>query len=660
VSAQRINDDGGVIDQVGSISSSLDSDTYLIDCRDGEILVTASPIGVNPNLDIRLELLDDKGTVLTSLTSSPEDSLDATLSHKVLSKDLVESKKAFMIRVSPAGRGNPKNGGYSQYGSIGAYRMMGRFPAVKLLQPQILDPATAGKVEWMMNESVSWKPSQVKNAPSVFELSGVYGTEDVPAGCFFDSRTGEIRGVPRVSGVYRYLLIARNAVGESDAFPVEIVVRQKMLSPSSVEWVEGVVGTYQAEFGVTNLAITYEILPEPPLGLTFDTGTGVLFGTIPGGETYDAVIKASGNGLVAQGNLRLVGLSARQVLDSGGGLKSFSATGWTVDSTEWVAEQGQTQRSMVSDETPHGGVSSMRVETDRSGWMTFSWKVDSERGGDFLTFNVNGRRIASISGNRAWQEVNYFLPSGSNVIEWTYEKDESEQFGRDRGWVDAVSFGKRLTVLAQPTGRVVSEGESLTLTWSVTGENAAFEWYYKPDNGNERLIKSGARITSMNPITSVLTIRNVRPDIDGDGSYYAKIRSGPRTISSEPARVAVIKKSSVTPLQSVVAARGGMASFSVSYSGADDPVYQWWVAGVRVPGALVAPCIGVDGLGMPQVDVMSGPKGSTLRISNVTLPDRLNSASYPVRLEVKSKFGGRTVYQDARLEIRGSGAARWK
>ena len=657
---QRIGDDNGLIDQVGSISSALDSDTYAIDCRDGEILVSVSPIGLNPNIDIVLELLDDS---VTLASSDPEDSLDASLSYTVLSKDLVASKKSFKIRVSSTGRGNPKNGGYSKYGSIGAYRMTGRFPAVKLLRPQIVDSATAGKVEWMVNESVSWKPARVLNAPSTFQLSGVSGTEDLPAGCFFDSRSGEIRGVPLNSGVYRYLLTARNAVGESDAFPVVISVRQKMLSPSSVEWVEGVFGVYQAEFGTTNppnLAIKYEIEPELPLGLSFDSDSGILSGTILGGEVYNAVIKASGTGLSARGNLRLVGLSAREVFDSGGGLSALSATGWKVDPMEWVAEQGQTQRSMVSDETPHGGVSSMRVETSRSGWMTFSWKVDSERGGDFLTFNVNGRRIASISGNRAWQEMNYYLPPGGSVIEWTYEKDQSEQFGRDRGWVDAISFGKRLTVLAQPAGKVISEGESLTLTCSVTGDSAAFEWYYKPDNGVERLIKSGVKVTSMNPITSALTINGIKPDVEGDGSYYVKVRSGTRTISSEPARVTVIKKSSVTPLQSVVAVRGGMASFNVSYSGADDPIYQWWVAGVRVPGALVAPCIGVDGNGLPQVDVMSGPRGSTLRISNVALPDRLTSASYPVRLEVKSKSGGRSVYQDARLEVRASGAARLK
>lgn len=658
VGALRISSDQGLINRIGSISSGQDTDTYTIDCRDGDILVTVSPIGLNPNLDVSLELLDDAGSVLAS---SPEDALDATLNHTVSSRELVSSKKTFRIRVSPSGRGNPRNGGYSKYGSIGAYRMTGYFPAVKLLRPEILDSPTAGKLSCSVNESFSWKPSKVTNSPAVFELSGMDGTEGLPEGCAFDPRSGEIQGVPLISGVYKYLLTARNSVGASVGFSVEIAVRQKMLSESSVEWIEGVFSTYQADFGATNppnMPISYQISPNPPAGISFDQTTGTLTGTMIGGDSYTGLIKAEGSGLVAQGRLRIVALRTRDIFDSGGALESFTATGWKSDSKEWVSEQGQIERSMMSDETPHGGVSSMRVETTRSGWMTFSWKVDSERGGDFLTFNVNGRRVASISGNRAWQEVNHYLPVGRNVIEWTYEKDQGDQFGRDRGWVDAVAFGKRLTVLSQPVGKVVSEGENLNLTCSVTGDGAVFEWYYRSGNdGNsaERLIKSGAVTTSLNPVTSTLKINNVRPD--DSGVYFAKVKSGARTVFSEPARVSVLKKSVVTPLQSVAAVSGGMASFTVNYSGVQDPEFLWTVAGVRVPGALVAPCIGVDSFGLPQVDVLSSSQGSTLRISNVVLPGRLSSASYPVRLEIRSRSGGKSVLQDARLEVRSASAA---
>ncbi len=582
--------------------------------------------------------------------SNPVDALDASISYAVSESSLTSGQVVLKVRVSGVGRGNPANGGYSTYGSIGAYRLVGSAPTVDSAPPLILDPASYGKVDWALDGKVcSWSLKQVQNAPSAFSLESVSGYDRIPPGCSFDSKSGEIRGVPSVSGVYRSRITARNSAGKSDPFEVEITVRRKMVSESSLLWVEGVPSSYRADFGAvnpTNLPIVYSISPSLPGGLSFDKTTGVLSGTVVGGLRYSGVIQATGaNGFYAGGALGIEGVKGATVLDDAGSkLKSVTARGWKVDLSERVSGLS----SMVSEATEHGSSSWMRAETKESGWLTFSWKVDSDRAGDFLHFIVNGRKVMSISGNRPWQEFSHYLSSTSNVLEWVYEKDASEQSGRDCGWVDSIQFGNRVSILTHPKAQAVTEGSAINLSCSVTGSDAVMEWLV-----DGRSIAPGGRYSIRSGSASGVTQSTLRIEkaiLSDVGAYSVKItsRPGARPLFSERARVTVTGvPRMVRALQpaSVASGVGGSVSFTASYTAGDGLVYEWSVAGVKVPGPILPPCFNAN----TRAEVVTGPAGSTLRISN--LSGRLNTATYPVRLEVRPKTGGVRAFQDTRLTV---------
>ncbi|GEM_PF-4476120 len=79
--------------------------------------------------------------------------------------------------------------------------------------------------------------------------------------------------------------------------------------------------------------------------------------------------------------------------------------------------------------------------------LSFSWKVDSESGFDFLSFcnsTVSCTRtsgyLAQISGSQDWATKTYTLPVGTQVLHWAYAKDPSVNFSSDTGWLDNVTI----------------------------------------------------------------------------------------------------------------------------------------------------------------------------------------------------------------------------
>jgi len=75
------------------------------------------------------------------------------------------------------------------------------------------------------------------------------------------------------------------------------------------------------------------------------------------------------------------------------------------------------------------------------GTISFQWRTSSEADYDKLHFYVNGAEpVAAISGEiSSWIPVSYSVTSsGSTVLKWEYEKDESYGEGDDCGWIKDV------------------------------------------------------------------------------------------------------------------------------------------------------------------------------------------------------------------------------
>ena len=92
------------------------SDVFQIQLGAGNHTVVCTPAAYG-NLDVRLEVLDLAGQVLT--TANPTGSVSASASFKLPQAGVV------YLRVTPVGEGDPLGTGYPSYGSLGAYSLAG-------------------------------------------------------------------------------------------------------------------------------------------------------------------------------------------------------------------------------------------------------------------------------------------------------------------------------------------------------------------------------------------------------------------------------------------------------------------------------------------------------------------------------------------------------
>jgi hypothetical protein len=102
----------GILGASGFIGSPTDADVFRVSWAAGPLTVRADPAAVGADLDILLDLLDSRGSVVAS--SNPADLLAAGISVSV-------AKGTYYIRVRGTGKGDPLVDGYSSYGSRGAY-----------------------------------------------------------------------------------------------------------------------------------------------------------------------------------------------------------------------------------------------------------------------------------------------------------------------------------------------------------------------------------------------------------------------------------------------------------------------------------------------------------------------------------------------------------
>lgn len=116
------------------------------------------------------------------------------------------------------------------------------------------------------------------------------------------------------------------------------------------------------------------------------------------------------------------------------------------------------------------------------GTLTFWWSVSSERNYDYLEFRLNNvLQSGRISGTVAWQQQNYPLAAGPNLLRWRYSKDGSAIGGSDCAWLDEIVFTPAATaptLTAVPVSQVVLGGTTVTLTATASGTAPlAWQWF---------------------------------------------------------------------------------------------------------------------------------------------------------------------------------------
>lgn len=86
----------------------------------------------------------------------------------------------------------------------------------------------------------------------------------------------------------------------------------------------------------------------------------------------------------------------------------------------------------------NNGVAYLETVWTNSGTLTFSWDVSSEQGYDFLSCSVDGTTISQISGESRAVVTQQVVGAGAHVVRWTYQKDVSDQSGKDCGVIRSI------------------------------------------------------------------------------------------------------------------------------------------------------------------------------------------------------------------------------
>jgi PKD repeat protein len=105
----------------GVIERPSDVDVFAFTAGAGAASFGLAPAARAANLDAQLDLTNATGQVLASV--NPLDALNASLS------TTLPSAGTYYLSVRGVGKGDPLNGGYSNYGSLGQYALSGSVPA---------------------------------------------------------------------------------------------------------------------------------------------------------------------------------------------------------------------------------------------------------------------------------------------------------------------------------------------------------------------------------------------------------------------------------------------------------------------------------------------------------------------------------------------------
>ncbi|QDU18158.1 Ig-like domain-containing protein [Urbifossiella limnaea] len=104
----------------GVVERNTDADVFSFYAGAGLAAITVDPLALGPNLAVQAELMDATGTVL--MTVNPSAAINAAVSYTLPEAGL------YFLRVSGTGKGSVGGTGFSNYGSLGNYRVTGTVP----------------------------------------------------------------------------------------------------------------------------------------------------------------------------------------------------------------------------------------------------------------------------------------------------------------------------------------------------------------------------------------------------------------------------------------------------------------------------------------------------------------------------------------------------
>lgn len=106
------------VSQPGIISSPADVDVFRFSSGAGTVKISVSPAELGADLDVAVNLYDANGVLVT--TNNPADAINASLNVQV-------AAGTYYLSIGGSGKGDLTSG-YSDYGSLGQYKVTGSYP----------------------------------------------------------------------------------------------------------------------------------------------------------------------------------------------------------------------------------------------------------------------------------------------------------------------------------------------------------------------------------------------------------------------------------------------------------------------------------------------------------------------------------------------------
>jgi len=114
------------------------------------------------------------------------------------------------------------------------------------------------------------------------------------------------------------------------------------------------------------------------------------------------------------------------------------AAEWLAQSTNTTDSVDAAQSGPLQDEAS----TTLRTVIYGTNTISFAWRSDCEGWADYVEFSDNGNYVTDLTGIIGWEQFTYHMTDGMvHVLEWTYNKDESDAEGADAAFLDQVRLG---------------------------------------------------------------------------------------------------------------------------------------------------------------------------------------------------------------------------
>lgn len=128
---------------------------------------------------------------------------------------------------------------------------------------------------------------------------------------------------------------------------------------------------------------------------------------------------------------------------------------WVIDDTDPYNGLYCSKSGVIGDEKTSELYITINVMSDDV--ITFSRKVSSEEGYDFLRHYIDGFKYNEWSGEKDWEVISYDIAAGQHTLLWAYEKDFNSTGGSDCAWLDDIIFPSSATIIGVSESPIVDD-----------------------------------------------------------------------------------------------------------------------------------------------------------------------------------------------------------